>query len=460
VPTPTPPDVAAAAVALKHLSIEELILPVLAQLVVIIAVARVAGAVARRVGQPTAVGEIIAGLLLGPSLFGWVAPVWWGMLFHPQLPGVDTALAAAAFPKVFDVLAQLGLIFLLFLIGLEFEFSHLRTSGTTAVAVAVVGTALPVLLGVGLAPVVHPYLEDHPTRGPVPLLGLTLFMGVAMAITAIPILGRMLIELGINRTKLGAVVITAAAVGDAAGWIMLATIAAVVRSGFDPRATAIMAAETVGFAALMFVIARPLMVRYFTYSLRGAGGQPSLTVLAVVLVLLLLSALATNLIGIFAIFGAFLLGAALSDQHEFREAVAGKMRDLVTAFFLPIFFTYTGLRTNVDTLAGGTQWLIFAGVMAAAVGGKFGGCMLAARLTGVRTREAALIGVMMNTRALMELIVINVGYELGVIPPSLFAMLVLMAIITTVMTTPIILLLRRGTELEEPIAASGFLRRA
>jgi Kef-type K+ transport system membrane component KefB len=181
--------------------------------------------------------------------------------------------------------------------------------------------------------------------------------------------------------------------------------------------------------------------------------------LAVLLVCLLLCAIATNLIGIFAIFGAFLLGAVLSDLEPFRTAVIARLRDFVTAFFLPIFFTYTGLRTDIGTLHGSTMWLVCAAVLAVAIGGKFGGCALAASLSGFSIREAGIIGVMMNTRALMELIVINVGRDLGLIPPNLFCMLVMMAVLTTVMTTPILLTLRRGTELEAPIAASGFFRR-
>ena len=454
-----PPDMPAAAVeALRTIDVEHLLLPVLYQLVVIIAVARLAGVVARRVGQPTAVGEIIAGLLLGPSLFGWVAPDLSAALFKPSFAGVPQELVDAAFPKIFTVLAQIGLIFLLFLIGLEFEFSHLKARGAATLAVSLSGIAMPFALGSGLAAVAHGDLEVGP-NGPVSRTGLSLFMGVAMSITAIPILGRMMIELGINRTKLGAVVISAAAVDDAAGWILLATIATVVRTGFDPGDTAVMAASTAAFLAAMVFVARPLLVRYFAWALGGPGGQPTLTTMAVVLILLLACAIVTNLIGIFSIFGAFLLGAVLSDQTQFREAVAARLRDLVTAFFLPIFFTYTGLNTNVAAIHGPDKWLIFAGVMGAAVFGKFGGCGLAAYLTGSRPREAAIIGVMMNTRALMELIVINIGSQLGVIPPSLFAMLVLMAIITTVMTTPILLLLRFGTEIEAPIAASGFLRR-
>ncbi len=453
-----PPDLAAAAKALRAVSVEDLLLPVLVQLAVVVAAARVFGVLARRVGQPTVVGEVVAGLLLGPSAFGALFPELAAAVFRPTLDGVPQPLTDAAFPKIFAVLSQLGLILLLFLIGLEFEFGHLKARGKAAVGISLAGTAIPFALGAGLALVVHPYLEPHPEKGPIDRFGLTLFMGVAMAITAIPVLGRMMLEMGITRTKLGAVVITAAAVGDAVGWVLLATVAALAAARFDPADTLLMAALTVAFGLLMAVAVRPVLAAYFRRSMAANGGKLTLNALAVLLVAVLLAALATNRIGIFAVFGPFLLGAVLSDQHALRDAVAARLRDFVTAFFLPVYFTYTGLRTEVGSLAGGTMWLICLAVIGTAVVGKFGGCGLAARAAGYPRREAALIGALMNTRGLMELVVVNVGYEAGVIPKSLYCMLVLMAVATTAMTTPLVLLFRRGTEIEGPMEASGFVR--
>jgi len=446
--------------ALLRLDAESLLFPVLMQLIVIILVARGFGMLFRRIAQPTVVGEILAGIVMGPSVFGAVFPEMFATLFLPALPGIPADLVAATFPKIFQVLAQLGLIFLLFLIGLEFDFSHLRSQGRSALAVCVVGTVLPFLLGIGIAPLIHPHLEPHPIAGAIPLFGMTLFLGTALAITALPILGRMMIEMGITRTKLATVVITAAAVGDAVGWILLATVATLAKlgtSGYNPWQTFAMVGQTIIFAMVMLFVVRPLLCRYFSAALTKNGGDLTLTSLSVVVIALLLAAVATNTIGIFAIFGAFSLGAILSDQHEFRLAVTARLRDFVTAFFLPIFFTYTGLRTEIGTLNSSVLWLICGAVVAAAFIGKFVGCAIAARLTGFNTRESAIIGIMMNTRALMELIVINVGYDLGVIPPSLFCILVMMAVLSTIITSPIVLALRRGTELEEPIATSGFL---
>jgi len=443
--------------SLVKLDAENLILPVLVQLAVIIAAARTFGALARRIGQPSVVGEIVAGLLLGPSLFGWLAPDLFAAVFRPPLPGVEQSLANAMLPKIFTVISQFGLIFLLFLVGLEFEFRHVRAHGRAAVLISLAGIAVPFALGAALAQVIHPYLEAHPKAGTVSLLGLTLFLGVALSITAIPVLGRIMMELNITRTRLGAITITAAAVDDAIGWILLASVAAVVKSNFDPMETLRTVALTLGFVLFMGLVVRPLLVRYFAFALRSAGGSLGPTPVAVLFVTLFLCATATNLIGIFAVFGAFLLGAVLSDQDDLRVAAAIRLRDVVSGFFVPVFFTYTGLRTDITALHGGALGLIGGAVVIAAVVGKLAGCGLAARASGFTWKEAGIIGTMMNARGLMALIAINLGYELGVVPRDLFCVLVIMALATTVLTTPLLLWLRKGTEIEGPIARSGFL---
>ena len=240
-------------------------------------------------------------------------------------------------------------------------------------------------------------------------MNFSLFIAAAMSITAIPILGRIMVELSINRTRIGSLTISAAAMDDASGWIILALITAIARSTLNP-------------------VRLGLMV-------------------------------VTNLIGIFSIFGAFLLGAILFDQAEFREAVHERARDFVTAFFLPIFFTTTGLRTDIGTMTGGRLWIMCGLVLLTASVGKFGGCSLAARVNGLRWREASMIGMMMNTRALMELVVINLGFDLGVIPKSVFFMLALMAVFTTYITTPVLRRLVRSSELGGFYARSAFAAR-
>jgi Kef-type K+ transport system membrane component KefB len=419
--------------------VESVLLTVLTQLMVIILAARVFAWVFRKLGQPSVVGEIAAGLMLGPSVLGKFFPAASAMVFDP------------AVKPVFSVLSQVGLIFLLFLIGLEFDFSHLRARSRAAVLISVMGIVPPFALGWLLAQWLHPHLEMA-----VDPRGFALFMGTAMSITAIPILGRMMMELNITRTRIGAITITAAAVDDATGWIILAAISAMVRAGFDLWLSVRMFALTVGFAALMIFVVRPLLRRWIRSALRRGDGELGLNSLAILVVIIFLGAIATNVIGIFAIFGAFIVGSVLSDEHEFRAAVTRQLRNFVTVFFLPIFFTYTGLNTDIGTLGTPTLWLFAAAVSLVAIAGKFGGCSIAAWASGFSLREAGCIGIMMNTRALMELIVINVGYELKVIPPSVFCMLVMMALLTTVMTTPILLRLQRNTELEPWVADSSF----
>ncbi len=291
----------------------------------------------------------------------------------------------------------------------------------------------------------------------IPVFEFSLFLGTALSITALPILGRIMMELNITRTRLGTITISTAAVDDALGWILLAATAAIVRAEFRLFDSLRLTASTIAFGAFMILVARPLLCRWIRSALRRHEGVLTVNNLAVLLMVLFSCAMATNLIGIFAIFGAFILGAVLSTEEQFRLAVNHRLRDLVTAFFLPIFFAYTGLRTDVGTLGSMALWSFCFLLTLAAIVGKLGGCGLAAWVSGFSLRESVCIGTLMNTRALMALIVINVGKDLGVIPDSVFCMLILMALVTTFMTTPLLLRLVSGTELEPHIRQSGFL---
>jgi Kef-type K+ transport system membrane component KefB len=442
--------------SLKRLEVEEVLRPLLIQVVLIVLLARLLAVLARRVGQPAVVGEIAAGLLLGPSVLGRVFPDVFQAIFHPTVSGIDPDLFDQLLRWIFTGISQLGLVFLLFLVGLEFDFSHLRGQGKSAFGISVSGVALPFALGVGIAFLMHPAVAADR-----PLLGFTLFMGTALSITAIPVLARIMMDLNITRSRLGAVTISAAAVNDAIGWILLASVAAVVRAEFDPWRTLVMSAETVGFGLVMLFVGRPLLRRWARSAVRNGGAELSVNAFTVLLAVVFACAIVTNWIGIFAVFGAFILGAALSTEEEFRRAVSRRLRDFVTAFFLPIFFAYTGLRTDVGTL--GTSWQLWGLsllVTAAAIAGKFCGCAAAARLGGFSAREATCIGTLMNTRGLMELIVINLGKDLGVIPESVYCMLVLMAIVTTVMTPPLLLRAMPGTELKPFIRQTDFAKAA
>lgn len=424
---------------------EQLLFTVLIQLIVIIAAARLFGKLSQMLRQPVVVGEIAAGLILGPSVFGYFFPDASRMVFDPSVN------------EVFGVLSQLGLILLLFVVGLEFDFSHLRPHGAAAVGISLTGIALPFALGVGLAIIAHPLVANDSAGHPLSWVGFLLFMGVAMSITAIPILGRIMMELNITRTRIGAITISSAAVDDACGWILLATISSVVQSRFEIWLTLRMIGLSIGFLVLVLLVVRPIMKRFVRQAMARGNGDLGMNDLAVVYGTLFLAAMATSFIGIFAIFGAFLLGTVLSDEPQFREVMVRHLRNFLNVIFLPIFFTYTGLRTDIGSLATPTEWMLLIGVVGCAVVGKLGGCALAAWLGGFSRREALCIGTMMNARALMELIVINAGRDLGVLPDSVFCMLVLMALITTVMTTPLLLRFMRGTELEPCIRASGFL---
>jgi Kef-type K+ transport system membrane component KefB len=407
--------------ASSPLHTEEVVLTVLVQLVAIILASRVFGTLFRRLGQPQVCGEIAAGLILGPSLLGSMFPAASAAVFDPGVA------------PIFNVMSQLGLVLLLFLIGMEFDFSHLRASSTTPVWVSLAGMAAPFGLGLLIAPAVMRTMapESEP-------LGFTLFLGLALSVTALPILGRILIDFGLNRTRLGALAITAAALDDALAWIFLALVTAIVRSSVELGGMGWMVAQTLGFAAVMVLVARPLLHRWANRVLPDDETPLSLTALAVILVVVFLAAAATNRIGIFSIFGAFITGAILFDHERLGRAVHHRLSDFVTVFFLPIFFTYTGLRTDVSALQGGAALLMMGAIVASGIAGKLGACTLAARAAGLKWREAAAMGSMMNARALMGLIVVNVGYNLGILTPPVFSSLVIMCVVTTFMTAPLI----------------------
>ncbi len=421
---------------------EAFLLTIIVQLGVIIAVARLAGNLARRLGHPMVVGEILAGLVLGPSFLGRLFP----------------ELSAALFPnstaQVINIISQLGLILLMFVIGLEFDFGHVRAHGKTAALVAVSGIALPFVLGLGIGQWMQPHFPQiHP-------VGFSLFLATALSITAIPVLGRVMVEFNIQRTEIGVLTITAAAIDDALGWILLAVVSAVVGAHFDLLATGRMVLLTLVFGLVMGMVVRPLLIRWIQRAVDPRSGQLSLNALAGTFVVMFGCAAITNLIGIFSIFGAFILGAVLYDQEQFREAVFQRLKDFVTAFFLPIFFTYTGLHTDMGSLGTGVMWLFLAAVLAASLVGKLVGCGVAARWSGFPPRQAACVGVMMNARALMGLIAANVGLQMNAVPPQVYCMLVLMCVVSTVLLSPALRRLMVGTELEAPFRESEFVREA
>jgi Kef-type K+ transport system membrane component KefB len=355
-------------------------------------------------------------------------------------------VAPVLYGKIFAVLVQIGLVLLLFLIGLEFDFEHLKTHAAAAAGVMAAGIVLPMLLGYAIA--THVYNAVTGSESINAPSAFALFLATALMITALPTLGRILIEMGLARTRLAAIVITAAAAGDAVGWILLAAVAALAKGTDDGLSTGAMVGLTLAFALALQFVVRPLALLYFRRSLARHDGQLTLTSLTVLLVTLLACALATSRIGVFAVFGAFLFGAVLSDERALRDAVTTRLRDFVTAFFLPIIFTATGLRTDFQLLTEPALLKATGLIVAAGLFGKIAGAGLAARLSGFKRKEAIIIGVMMNTRALMLLVVVNAGLDLGIIPKSLFTAMVLLAVLTTVMCAPLVKWISRGTELE------------
>jgi Kef-type K+ transport system membrane component KefB len=400
-----------------------MLVKVLLALTVIMITARVMGALFARVNQPAVIGEVVGGILLGPSLLGRLSPEVAAFLLPPD---------AAPF---LSVIAQLGVILYMFLVGLELDLSLLATKVSTTVVIALTSIVVPFALG-GLLAV---FLADSIAPAGVPFSSFVLFLGVSMSITAFPVLARILGDRGLQRTEMGTLALTCAAINDAIAWCLLAFVVGVMQD------TPAEAAWTVGltflYIALMLTVGRAIVtaaVARLESSTRI--GERSL---ALVLVAVLLSAVATEFIGIHAIFGAFLLGAVIPHHSQVALQVTDRLADLVRVMFLPAFFAYTGLRTEIGLVHTIEDWLLCVVIIAVATAGKFGGTTLAAKMMGLRWRDSSALGILMNTRGLVELIVLNIGLDLGVITPRLFTMLVIMALVTTMMTSPALTALMR-----------------
>ena len=393
-----------------------------AQVIVIVTVSRLLGVAMRRIGQPMVIAEVTAGIMLGPSLLGWV------------LPDVSAVLFAPDSLQILQMLAQVGLVLFMFLVGLELDPKLLRGRTRTSVAISQTSIVVPFLLGVILAWVIHNDYSPPQVR----FSAFALFIGAAMSITAFPVLARILTERRLLRTRIGAIAITCAAVDDVTAWCILAFVVAVTRaSGLDGAITTTVLA--MGYILVMLWLVRPLVAR-MAARVAGQEGIPQNAV-AVVLVLVFLSSWATELIGIHALFGAFLFGAVLPKDGGFTQALVDKMEDLVLIIFLPLFFVYSGLRTEITLIDSAESWGLCLVIILIACAGKFGAGAVAARLTGLGWREASALGILMNTRGLMELVVLNIGFDLGVISPTIFSMMVMMALVTTFLTSPLIRLI-------------------
>jgi K+:H+ antiporter len=399
------------------------LLTLITQLVVIVFVARIVGWLFRRAHQPQVVGEMTAGILLGPSVLGAVWPTAFQTIFPQASLGYLNALS------------QLGVLLFMFLVGLEFDPRLLRGRGDTAVITSHASIILPFLLGALLA------IELYPRLAPpgVHFTGFALFMGAAMSVTAFPVLARILVETRLLHTRVGMVALACAAVDDVTAWCILAAVIVVVRAGMDAPPIWFVLGGTAAYITLMWLVARPLIRRFFDWLSHPA--RLTQDVIAGILVFALASALATERIGIHALFGAFIAGAVIPRDELFVPELTRRLEDLTVVFLLPLFFAFTGLRTSLGLVRG--DLLAVAGlVIITAIAGKLFGSALAARLTGMSGREALAVGTLMNTRGLMELVILNIGLDIGVLSPALYSIMVAMALITTMMTAPMLRLLR------------------
>lgn len=415
------PSFSGAIGAAAHEQINHLLQVLLALAVVIIA-AQVTGAVFQVLGQPLVIGEVVGGILLGPSFLG---------AYAPQLQ--KTLLPDQTLPFL-GIIAQLGIVFYMFVVGLELDLKVLKKSGHAALAIAHAGIFIPLILGAYFA---LRTFKELSLPG-VPFLHFALFMGISLSVTAFPVLARILSDKKINKTTVGTLALTSAAIGDVTAWCLLALMVSLAQDSFTN------VIRTTGFTILylggMFLIGAPFMRRLIPwiekFDRTTEGG------IAAFFVALLLSALATELIGIHAIFGAFLLGAITPHDSRVAQELTDRVEDLVRIVFLPAFFAFTGMRTQIGLLDSQEDWNYCLVILGIATLGKFGSTFVSAKLNGFTWKESSALGVLMNTRGLVELIVLNLGLDLKLISPRLFTMLVVMALVTTLMTSPVLSLLR------------------
>lgn len=389
----------------------------LLQVIVIVAASRLAGLLMARLGHPPVIGEILAGILLGPCFFGWISPWAWAAFFP------ETSLS------LLNTVSQFGLVLFMFLVGLRLDTSHVRAHGRSAASISLASIVVPFAGGVALALVVRERLAPHG----VSTSAFAFFLGVAMSVTAFPVLARILDDTGLIRTPLGAIAIACAAIDDVIAWILLAAGAAMVHPGGAAwgRMPALIVVYGIVIAAAKPLLARLARAKYPLTNDR----------LAVIVLSGIMSAAATEWIGIHALFGAFFAGLVMPKKREFVDQVVAALQPLATLVLLPIFFASTGLRMNPPGAAGAI-WLDGLLILVVGVAGKGAGAILAGRIAGLSWRDCASLGTLLNTRGLVELVVLNVGLDLGILTPALFSLMVLMALITTGMATPLLRILK------------------
>lgn len=396
----------------------------LIQIIAVLLMVRLFGFLFKHIGQPGVIGEIVAGIVLGPSVLGYFFPDVFQALFPPEsLTNLE-------------LLSQVGLVLFMFVIGMELDFSVLKNKINETLVISHAGILVPFFLGI----VASYWIYEEYAAAQTAFLPFALFIGISMSITAFPVLARIIQERNMTKTSLGTLAIASAANDDVTAWCLLAVVIAIAKAG-----TFASALYAIGLTALyiiiMFMVVRPFLKKVGeVYANQGVINK---TFVALILLILIISSTLTEIIGIHALFGAFMAGVVMPPSIGFRKVMMEKVEDIALVFFLPLFFAFTGLRTEIGLINSPALWGVCLLLITVAVAGKLGGCAVAARLVGESWKDSFTIGTLMNTRGLMELVALNIGYEMGVLPPSIFVILVIMALVTTFMTTPLLHLVER-----------------
>lgn len=396
----------------------------LIQIIAVLLMVRLFGFLFKHIGQPGVIGEIVAGIVLGPSVLGYFFPDVFQALFPPEsLTNLE-------------LLSQVGLVLFMFVIGMELDFSVLKNKINETLVISHAGILVPFFLGI----VASYWIYEEYAAAQTAFLPFALFIGISMSITAFPVLARIIQERNMTKTSLGTLAIASAANDDVTAWCLLAVVIAIAKAG-----TFASALYAIGLTALyiiiMFMVVRPFLKKVGeVYANQEVINK---TFVALILLILIISSTLTEIIGIHALFGAFMAGVVMPPSIGFRKMMMEKVEDIALVFFLPLFFAFTGLRTEIGLINSPALWGVCLLLITVAVAGKLGGCAVAARLVGESWKDSFTIGTLMNTRGLMELVALNIGYEMGVLPPSIFVILVIMALVTTFMTTPLLHLVER-----------------
>jgi Kef-type K+ transport system membrane component KefB len=417
-PAKNPPDTSVFRNIFKS-NLREALPRLLLQIVIIISATRMLGLIFKKIGQPAVIGETVAGILLGPSLLGLIFPG----VFHFIFP-VESL-------QNLRFLSQIGLILFMFIIGMELDTKLLRKQAFEAIIISHASIIIPFFLGIFLSYYLYETYASRQTS----FISFSLFMGIAMSITAFPVLARIIRDLKLTETPLGILAIGCAASDDVTAWCMLAILIALIRSGSGTSGMIVVGAVVL-YICLMLIPVRLFMKKIQSVYDKGEMGYNTLT--AIIFTLLLLSSWSTEVIGIHALFGAFLAGIIIPKNAAMKNRIIQRISDLTMVMLLPLFFVYTGLRTQAGLLNTGALWGSFGLILLCAVAGKFGGSVLVAKALGQTWKNSLSIGALMNTRGLMELIVLNIGYDMGILSAEIFSMMVLMALLTTLMTTPLL----------------------